>query len=74
MTKELYVSIMEKYLKEMEIMTEINLKLIWDNDPKHTSNLAKKFYKKNIVKNRLAYFSFWSKPQREYLEYNKVKV
>ena len=47
MTKELYVSIMEKHLKEMERMTGKNFELIWDNDPKHTSNLAKEFYKKH---------------------------
>ena len=41
MTKKLFVSIMEKYLKEMEAKTE-NFELIWDNDLKYTSNLKKK--------------------------------
>ena len=47
MTKGLYVSIMEKHLKEMERMAWKNFELIWDNAPKHTSNLAKEFYKKH---------------------------
>ena len=47
MTKKLYVSIMEKHLKEMERMIVKSFELIWDNDPKHTSNLAKEFYKKH---------------------------
>ena len=34
MTKELYVNI-------METMAGKNFEMIWDNDPKHTSNLAK---------------------------------
>ena len=50
MTKELYVSIMEKHLKEMETMAGKNFELIWDNDTKHTSNLAKEFYKKKHCK------------------------
>ena len=31
----------------MERMTGKNFELIWDNDSKHTSNLAKVFYKKH---------------------------
>ena len=46
MNKELFVSIMEKHLKEMEAMAGKNFELILDNDPKHTRNLAKEFYKK----------------------------
>ena len=47
MTKELHVSIMEKHLKETETIAVKNFELIWDNDPKHKSNLEKEFYKKN---------------------------
>ena len=50
MIKELYVSIMEKHLKEMEKMTQKNFELICDNDYKHISNLAKEFYKKDCKK------------------------
>ena len=32
----------------MERMVGKNFELIWDNDPKHTSNLAKEFYKKTL--------------------------
>ena len=49
MTKELYVSIMEKHLKEMKRMAGKNFELIWDKDPKHTSNFQSNFTK-NIVK------------------------
>ena len=49
MTKELFVSIMEKHLKEMETMAEKNFELIWDNDPKHASNLANEFYNKKTL-------------------------
>ena len=53
MSKELFVSIMEKHLKEMEVMTENKCELILDNDLKNINNLEKSFTKK--VKNRLAY-------------------
>ena len=50
MTKELYASIIERLLKEMETMAGKSFELIWDNDPKHTSNLVKEFYTKNHCK------------------------
>ena len=50
MTKELFVSIMEKHLKELKTMVRKNFELIWDNAPKHISNLAKEFYQKNYYK------------------------
>ena len=50
MTKELYVKIMEKHLKEMEWIAGKKFELICDNDPKHTSNLAKDFYKNNCIR------------------------
>ena len=38
---------MDKYLKEIDSMAGKNFELIWDNNPKHTSNLVKEFYKKH---------------------------
>ena len=49
MTKELDVSIMVKVLKEIEKNGKEKFNLIWDNDPKHTSNLEN-LLNKNIVK------------------------
>ena len=50
MAKELYVKIMEKHLKEMEWIAGKKFELICDNDPEHTSNLAKDFYKNNCIR------------------------
>ena len=38
---------MEKHSNEMETMARKKFELIWDNDLKHSSNLAKESYKKN---------------------------
>ena len=47
MAKELFVSIMKKFITEMEKITGKLFELIWDNDPILASNLAKEFYKNN---------------------------
>ena len=49
MTKDLYVKIMEKHLKEIEWMAEN----VWINmwyDSKHISNLVKDLFKNNCIK------------------------
>ena len=42
--KSIYVNIMEKHLKEIEAIAGNSLELLWNNYPKHTSNLAKEYY------------------------------
>ena len=39
-----------KHLKEMEWIAGKKFELICDNDPKHTVNLAKDFYKNNCIR------------------------
>ena len=53
MIEWLFVSIMKKYLNEMETMAEKIFEMIWDNDPKNTCNFAKEFYKEHS-KDKLA--------------------
>ena len=39
-----YLLALWRKIKKMETMAGKNFKLIWDNDLKHESNLAKEFY------------------------------
>ncbi len=48
MNAEFYVEILQNHIPEIDVMLEGDWRLQQDNDPKHTSRLAKEFLRNNV--------------------------